>query len=405
MIVRQHAQEIMKHLRDSHLQFFLETERFVVEITRSFKPTYEPQLQHLIVGHVDTLSSRDLGENVAQADAERVEASLQELFLSCEQQIELEQAKAREPAAAGNLQLLREIVTHQAFMADYKPTLVADFYRQTDGAYPSATYKDLYLRLRKWQAALKRVLSRPSFPTQLEALSRTLAECKGSLMEVPGQYLSVREPMPDQHVKVDRVLPDVEIVDRNGACHRRITIRGNDGKHYIFVVEAWGCTIQTGDERTLQLCQLMNRCMDKEKQTRRRHMSLHVRPIVGLAPRCRLIADDPKSVSLQEVLADFLCEKQQTPDSVAIKFQEKAAILAARNTQDPLMAAMNELADLIPDTVLLDYIRCEVPTNDKLWSFRKHFAVQYACNILASHALLVAAASPSRLILSQVCCL
>ena len=52
MLVRQHAQDIMKHLRDTHLPFFLETERFVVEITRSFKPSYEQQLQHMIGTHM-----------------------------------------------------------------------------------------------------------------------------------------------------------------------------------------------------------------------------------------------------------------------------------------------------------------------------------------------------------------
>ncbi len=80
MVVRQHAQEIMKHLRDTHLPFFLETERFVVEITRSFKPSYEQQLQNVLAAHVDAISARDLGANVAAEDAERVESSLQDLF-------------------------------------------------------------------------------------------------------------------------------------------------------------------------------------------------------------------------------------------------------------------------------------------------------------------------------------
>jgi hypothetical protein len=65
---------------------------------------------------------------------------------------------------------------------------------------------------------------------QLENLSKTLAESKGSQMEVPGQYLDAKEPLPTQHVKVDRVLPDVEMADLNLACHRKIVIRGNDSK-------------------------------------------------------------------------------------------------------------------------------------------------------------------------------
>jgi len=53
------------------------------------------------------------------------------------------------------------------------------------------------------------------------------------------------------------------------------------------------------------------------------------------------------------------------------------------------MAAMNEVADLLPDTVLLDYIRAQIPSNDKLWTFRKHLAVQYACQVCVQCRLCV----------------
>ena len=45
------------------------------------------------------------------------------------------------------------------------------------------------------------------------------------------------------------------------------------------------------------------------------------------------------------------------------------------------MAAMNEVADILPETVLLDYVRSQIPSNAHLWSFRKHLAVQYACQV------------------------
>ena len=73
MMVRQHAQDIMKHLRDTHLSFFLETERFVVEITRSFKPTYEQQLQHIIGSLMDSLAKEDPSKPVTADVAKRME--------------------------------------------------------------------------------------------------------------------------------------------------------------------------------------------------------------------------------------------------------------------------------------------------------------------------------------------
>ena len=225
---------------------------------------------------------------------------VQDFFTSLDQQLEQEKAKGQNNKESAQL---------AEFLQVYKPLAAADFFK-AKGSPPSVwgSYKDLYLLLRKWQVAIRRQLARASGPRQLENLSKTLAESKGVQMEVPGQYLDMKEPMPAQHIKVDRVLPDIEIADLNMACHRKIVIRGNDAKLYHFVVEATNSpypSIGSSDERILQLSQFMNRCMEKEKQTRRRQMNLHIRSITGLAPRCRLISVDRDAVPLMQVLADF----------------------------------------------------------------------------------------------------
>jgi hypothetical protein len=53
----------------------------------------------------------------------------------------------------------------------------------------------------------------------------------------------------------------------------------------------------------------------------------------------------------------------------------------SKTGRDPQMDALNEVTDLLPDTVLLDFVRAQIPSNDKLWTFRKHLAVQYACQV------------------------
>ena len=40
------------------------TLRFVVEITRSFKPTYEQQIQHLIAAHINGLTNKTMSDAV-----------------------------------------------------------------------------------------------------------------------------------------------------------------------------------------------------------------------------------------------------------------------------------------------------------------------------------------------------
>ena len=102
-----------------------------------------------------------------------------------------------------------------------------------------------------------------------------------------------------------------------------------------------------------------------------------------------------------QVLEDFLAPSGMTADGVALKFSESVQKLA-RTERDPQMAAMNEVSDMLPDTVLVDYIRAQIPSNDKLWTFRKHLAVQYACQVLVSHALFCAPPTPSKLVLSKL---
>ena len=101
------------------------------------------------------------------------------------------------------------------------------------------------------------------------------------------------------------------------------------------------------------------------------------------------------------MIEDFLAPSQMTADGVALKFSESVQKLA-RTERDPQMAAMNEVSDMLPDTVLLDYIRAQIPSNDKLWTFRKHLAVQYACLVLVQHALFCAPPTPSKLVLSKL---
>jgi hypothetical protein len=282
---------------------------------------------------MDVLTKEELNKPVTADVAKKME-DIQDLFTPLEQQLEQEKAKGEK--------MSKESTQLAEFLQSYKALVAADLIKPR-GAPPSSwgTFKDLYLLLRKWQVAIRRQLSRAQGPRQLENLSKTLAESKGSQMEVPGQYLDMKEPNPAQHVKVDRVMPDIEIADLNMACHRKIVIRGNDTKYYHFVVEATNSpypSIGSSDERIVQVCQLMNRCMEKEKQTRRRQMSLHLRCIIGLAPRCRLISVDKDAVPLMHVLEDFLAPKNMTADGVALKFAERVQMLYALPLpQSPLL--------------------------------------------------------------------
>lgn len=70
-----------------------------------------------------------------------------------------------------------------------------------------------------------------------------------------------------------RFMPRVEIVQKHNTAARRLYIRGHNGKIYPYLVMNDACLTESRrEERVLQLLRLLNPCLEKRKETTKRHL-------------------------------------------------------------------------------------------------------------------------------------
>lgn len=79
--------------------------------------------------------------------------------------------------------------------------------------------------------------------------------------------------MFDYRFLPDRFMPRVEIVQKHNTAARRLYIRGHNGKIYPYLVMNDACLTESRrEERVLQLLRLLNPCLEKRKETTKRHL-------------------------------------------------------------------------------------------------------------------------------------
>merc|ERR1719172_253022 len=80
-------------------------------------------------------------------------------------------------------------------------------------------------------------------------------------IEMPGQY---RDPTANSApVYVSRIGPDVDVVRRQGASHRRLRLLGSDGQTRRFLVQSGHGSTASCDERMAGLMNAFNRALAK----------------------------------------------------------------------------------------------------------------------------------------------
>lgn len=96
-------------------------------------------------------------------------------------------------------------------------------------------------------------------------------------------------------------MPRVEIVQKHNTAARRLYIRGHNGKIYPYLVMNDACLTESRrEERVLQLLRLLNPCLEKRKETTKRHLFFTGNePCLGhTAPHARLEREALRRTSL-----------------------------------------------------------------------------------------------------------
>lgn len=172
------------------------------------------------------------------------------------------------PATEANIRKFAETILPPHIRSSFEEDFVAK----------KPTMYEYIHKLRRWRDKFEEKLDRRPQHANLESFSNPLSEfrfAKFDDVEVPGQYLQHRDKNND-FVRIERFLPNVDLVRTVGFSHRRLKIRGHDGSVHPFAVQHPAARHSRREERILQLFRIFNGTLAKRKESRRRNLNFNL---------------------------------------------------------------------------------------------------------------------------------
>ncbi|KAL9615129.1 MAG: hypothetical protein Q9167_000447 [Letrouitia subvulpina] len=283
-------------------------------------------------------------------------------------------------------------------------------------------------KLRKWRDKFEEKLDRRVQHQNLETFSPHLSEFrfqKFDEVEVPGQYLQHRDKNTD-FIRIERFLPNVDLVRTVGVSHRRIHIRGHDGSIHPFAIQHPAARHSRREERVLQLFRIFNGTLDKRKESRRRNLNFNLPLVVPLAPAIRLVQDDSSYISLQGVYEDHCRRNGAVKDEPILFTMDKLRNFSElRDVSPPILVHSFchsdgfwkkkdlDLPNLrmeiftaiqnrwVSSTITLNYFQQTYPSFSDFWLFRRQFSYQLAALTFMTYIMQMNCRYPHKLSISR----
>lgn len=140
--------------------------------------------------------------------------------------------------------------------------------------------------------------------TKLELLSCSPALSKARNLElgVPGSYR-----VDGSYVKIEKFVENVQVITSKQRP-RKLTLRGSDGKDYVFLLKGHEDLRQ--DERVMQLFGLVNALLARDPQTKKHDLSIQRYAISPLSHNCGLVGWVPHCDTLHSLIRDYRINKK-----------------------------------------------------------------------------------------------
>ncbi len=295
---------------------------------------------------------------------------------------------------------------------------------EVDFVQNKPTMYEYIQKLRTWRNRFEERLDRRKLVVPLEQYTHQLSEfrfLKFDDVEVPGQYLQHRDKNSD-FVRIERFLPDVELIRGVGNCHRRLKILGHDGSVHPFAIQFPAARSSRREERILQLFRIFNGILAKRKESRRRNLQFHLPLMVPITPSVRMVQDDASYINMQGIYEDYCRKNSINKDEPVLFSIEKLRALQPVSTapltqQDTptnppqkniehansirleTFAAVQE--KYVPSTVVQDYFRNTFPNFADFWLFRRTFSYQLAALTFMTYVMQMNTRYPHKMSISR----
>ncbi|XP_053674176.1 transcription-associated protein 1 [Anopheles nili] len=265
---------------------------------------------------------------------------------------------------------------------------------------------NLIMKLKMWIKILETKTKQLPKSFLIEEKCRFLSNFsqKTAEVELPGELLLPKNS--HYHIRIARFMPRVDIVQKHNTAARRLYIRGTNGKIYPYlVVNDTGIADARREERLLQLLRMLNSYLVKRKETSRRFLYLTVPRVVAVSPQMRLVEDNPASVSLLEVYKSCCTKLNIEHDAPITRYYDRLAKIQARGSPTNHVILRDILketqAQMVPKTLLKEWVVRTFPCATDYWQFRKMFTLQLALSCLLEYALCLTRLNPDMMYLHQ----
>jgi len=139
---------------------------------------------------------------------------------------------------------------------------------------------------------------------ELNQCSPALSQARSLELGVPGSYR-----VDGSYVKIEKFIPNVQVITSKQRP-RKITLRGSDGKDYVFLLKGHEDLRQ--DERVMQLFGLVNALLERDSQTKKHDLRIQRYAISPLSHNCGLVGWVPHTDTLHSLIRDYR-QSKKTP--------------------------------------------------------------------------------------------
>jgi phosphatidylinositol kinase/protein kinase (PI-3 family) len=137
---------------------------------------------------------------------------------------------------------------------------------------------------------------------ELTQCSPALNRARSLELGVPGSYR-----VDGSYVNIEKFIPNVEVISSKQRP-RKITLRGSDGKDYVFLLKGHEDLRQ--DERVMQLFGLVNALLIRDPQTRKHDLKIQRYAISPLSHNCGVVGWVPHCDTLHSLIRDYRQSKK-----------------------------------------------------------------------------------------------
>ena len=132
---------------------------------------------------------------------------------------------------------------------------------------------------------------------ELSQCSPALSGATNLELGVPGSYR-----VDGSYVKIHKFVPKVHVITSKQRP-RKITLRGSDGKDYVYLLKGHEDLRQ--DERVMQLFGLVNALLARDPQTKKHDLNIQRYAIAPLSHNCGLVGWVPHTDTFHSLIRDY----------------------------------------------------------------------------------------------------